>query len=155
MYSYRLNPAIVTQVTSVHAVDFPPPLYYITCMATKVLIVDDDLYIRDLYHELLENAGYEVDIAEDGKVGLTKIMEGGYGVIVLDVMLPLIDGLGILSEMSLHPPKKKNGKVILLTNLANDPLVKEATNNPQVFASLIKADITPDVFVQTVQSALG
>lgn len=122
---------------------------------TRVLLVDDDLYIRDLYHELLQNEGYEVDIAEDGKKGLDKIMEGGYEVIVLDVMLPLIDGLGILSKMSETPAKNKNGKVILLTNLANDPTVKEAANNPLVYSYLIKADITPDVFLLKVKEALG
>lgn len=120
----------------------------------RVLLVDDDLYIRDLYQELLTNEGYTVEIAAEGRTGFEKISEGGFDLIILDVMLPLLDGFGILTNLEDNPPKKANGKVILLTNLANDPIVKEAANLPGVFTCLIKADITPDKFVATVKEAL-
>lgn len=121
----------------------------------RVLLVDDDLYIRELYQELLQNEGYEVDSATEGKTGLEKMQEGGYDLIVLDVMLPLLDGLGILQTITDHPPKTPNGKVILLTNLANDPVVKDATKLEGVYTCLIKADITPDQFLATVKQALA
>ena len=69
-------------------------------MAQKILLVDDDQFIREIYEELLKKAGYEVDTAVDGKEGYEKILNGGYNLILLDVMLPFLDGIGILDELT-------------------------------------------------------
>jgi DNA-binding response OmpR family regulator len=115
----------------------------------KILLVDDDLYIRELYEEILKNAGYEVEMAVDGKEGLEKIVEGGYDLILLDVMMPYIDGIGILKKLEDDKPKKSNGPIILLTNLAYDPVMKEATERGAA-ACLYKAEMNPDEFLKKV-----
>lgn len=122
-------------------------------MAKKVLLVDDDTYIRDLYEEVLKNAGYEVDTATDGEEGLKKITEGGNDLILLDVMMPKIDGYGVLVKLADNPAKKTNGPIIILTNLANDPVIEDCLKKGAK-ASFIKSDHTPEEFLAAVRKYL-
>lgn len=62
----------------------------------KILIVEDDLSIAELQKDYLEISGFEVDIYTDGVSGLNAIKENNYDLIILDVMLPKIDGFDIL-----------------------------------------------------------
>ncbi|WP_291564826.1 MULTISPECIES: response regulator transcription factor [unclassified Clostridium] len=62
----------------------------------KILIVEDDLSIAELQKDYLEISGFEVDICTDGVSGLNTIKENSYDLIILDVMLPKIDGFDIL-----------------------------------------------------------
>lgn len=117
-------------------------------MANRVIVVDDDQYIRELYEEVLKDEGYEVETASDGEEALNKVKEGGFDLILLDIMMPKIDGLGIMDYLSKNPPPKPNGPILLLTNLDHEPLIKDAMAKGAV-AFLIKADITPeDLLVQ-------
>lgn len=112
-------------------------------MANKILVVDDDLYIRELYEEVLKNAGYDVETAVDGVDGLQKLKVGGFDLVYLDVVMPKLDGKAVLAELAKSPPLKKNGHVILLSNLGNDPVTQEAIKTGAT-SYLTKADITPD-----------
>jgi DNA-binding response OmpR family regulator len=120
--------------------------------APTILLVDDDLYIRDVYKEVLESEGFTVDIAMDGKEGLEKIISNEYNLILLDVMLPQLDGIGVLATLAEN--KKDHAPVILLTNLAHDPILKEASKYGAIM-TLIKTDITPDQLVEHAKSVLG
>lgn len=122
-------------------------------MAKKVLVVDDDLFIRELYEEVLKDDGFTVDSAVDGEEGLKKIQAGGYDLILLDVMMPKKDGLGVLGELSAHPPTEKNGPILLLTNLGHDPIIKEAINKGAT-SYLNKADMTPDQLLEKIKKFL-
>lgn len=122
-------------------------------MAKKVLIIDDDTYIRELYDELLKQEGYEVETAKDGATGLQKIQAGGYDLVLLDIMLPKIDGHGILVKLKETPPQKPNGPIIILTNLANDPIVEESVKLGAK-ASYIKSDHTPEEFLDMIKKYL-
>ncbi|MDA1169458.1 MAG: response regulator [bacterium] len=108
----------------------------------KILIVEDDQFIREMYNLILTKAGYEVTEALDGKDGLTMAQEGGYDVILLDLMMPNLDGLGFLSALKEEPSKKKNGPIIVLSNLAYGDAKQKAI---ELGASdfLVKADLDP------------
>ncbi|HSW40127.1 MAG TPA: response regulator, partial [Acidobacteriota bacterium] len=71
-------------------------------MATsdRILIADDEEIMRDVLSDLLSTASYEVDCAENGRQALDKIRDTEYGVILLDLMMPDIDGLQVLEEMA-------------------------------------------------------
>ena len=122
-------------------------------MAQKILLIDDDQFIREMYEEVLKNAGYEVETGVDGKDGLEKIMKGGYDLILLDVMLPYIDGIGILKTLQESKTEKTNGPIMLLTNLAFDPVIEEAMQRGAV-ACLNKAEINPGEFLTKVKEIL-
>ena len=122
-------------------------------MAHKILIVDDDLYIRELYEEVLKDAGYEVSTAVDGEDGLSKVKVGGFDLILLDVMMPKLDGLGVLQKLSELSPKPTNGPIILLTNLSHDPIINEAMQHG-ASTYMIKADVTPDQLLAKVKEVV-
>ena len=78
----------------------------------KLLVVDDEDRIRRLLNMYLSREGYEIDEAVDGQEALTKALENDYDCILLDLMLPEMDGLQVLEEM--REPNKMT-PVILLT----------------------------------------
>lgn len=65
----------------------------------KVLIIEDESRIREMVREYLENEGFQVDEAENGMIGLEKFKSEKYSIILLDVMLPGIDGWTVCREM--------------------------------------------------------
>lgn len=125
-----------------------------TTTTKRILVADDEQYIRELYEEVLKAEGFAVETAADGQTALEKIQAGGYSAITLDVIMPKLDGLGLLQQLKESPPKKKNGPIILLTSLANDPAVQEALKNGAQKV-IIKTEITPKQFVDIVKAAAG
>lgn len=123
-------------------------------MAKKIMVVDDDLYIRELYEEILKDEGYQVEAAVNGEDALNKLKNGGYDLILLDIMMPKVDGLGVMDALNKTPPPIKNGPIILLTNLDHDPLIKDAMSRGAI-AFIIKADITPPDLLSQVKKYLG
>lgn len=122
-------------------------------MSKKVLIIDDDTYLRELYEEVVRDGGYTVETACDGEEGLAKIKQGAYDLILLDIVMPKLDGLGVLQELKAETNLPKNGPIIVLTNLAHDPILQEALNSGAK-SYLIKTDITPDDLLQHLQQFL-
>jgi CheY-like chemotaxis protein len=123
-------------------------------MAQRILVIEDDQFLRELYDELLREEGYEVELASDGQEGLDKVSRGGYDLILLDIMLPKIDGLEILRRLRDKPPEKPNGATVLLTNLGQDSIIKEGFN---LGASgyLIKSAMNPDQVLSEVKVFLS
>jgi two-component system response regulator CpxR len=64
-----------------------------------ILVIDDDVELAALLKEYLEREGYQVDFAHDGKTGLERALQGNYALVVLDVMLPGMDGFEILRRL--------------------------------------------------------
>lgn len=116
----------------------------------KVLVVEDDQDVRNLYKQILENAGFEITTAVDGEEGLAKILEGGFSLILLDIMLPKIDGIEILRKLKSATPQKPNGKIILLTNISQESVFKEAATLGAKLV-LVKTSINPDQLVEKVK----
>lgn len=119
----------------------------------KILVVEDDMYTRDLFVETLTTAGYVVTSAVDGLEGLKHIQEGGFDLILLDAMMPKMDGLTVLQKMKEIPSKQPNGPVVMSTNLAGDMVLNEALENGAK-ACFIKTDLNPDQLVSKVQEFL-
>lgn len=114
----------------------------------KLLIVEDEQDIRELYSEILRDEGYEVTEAWDGEVGLKTALSGKFDIILLDVMLPKVDGLKILKEIKKKPELSKI-PIILLTNLGADAVIKEAfTLGAEAY--VIKSEYTPDQVINEV-----
>lgn len=119
----------------------------------KILIIEDDQYLRELYQELLQSEGYSVDTASDGETGFAKLQEGGFSLVLLDMMLPKKDGLQILKDLKTSSTKKPNGLIIALTNMGNDAIKKQCF---EFGASgyLIKSDLNPDQVLSEIKSYL-
>ena len=120
----------------------------------RILVIEDDQNTRNLYHTVLTNAGYSVDVAIDGADGLTKSQGGGFDLILLDVMLPKMDGIALLSELKKNPPKSPNKNIYLLTNLSHDPILKEAISLG-VKDVILKTDVNPEELIEKVKKILA
>jgi DNA-binding response OmpR family regulator len=123
--------------------------------AKKILIVEDDQYIRELYVEILEEEGFYVEHAEDGETGYQKIFHGGYDLVLLDIMLPKMDGLTILAKINGEtPPINRNRVIIVLSNLGQEATISKAmTLGAKGY--LIKSDFTPAQVINKVKEYLA
>ncbi|MGH7445846.1 MAG: response regulator transcription factor [Longimicrobiales bacterium] len=81
---------------------------------TKILIVDDDPNSRDIVQTFLESRGYQVATAEDGQEALAKLEELKPGLVLLDVMMPGMDGWEVARVIKNHPDFGRT-RVVMLT----------------------------------------
>lgn len=121
---------------------------------TKILIVEDDKFLRDLIIRKLKSEGYEVIFAVDGEEALKKIKEEKPNLILLDLILPGIDGFEILKQVKSDSSEKiKDIPVIILSNLGQRDDVEKGINLGAV-DFLIKAHFTPAEIVDKVRQVL-
>jgi len=118
-------------------------------MAKKILLIEDDEFISFIFKRQLEQAGFLVDTSLRGKEGLDAGLQGGYELVLLDIMLPDINGLDILRQLKLNAVAKSI-PVIMLTNVGQESVIKEAYKSGAE-GYLIKASYTPDQIVTEVQ----
>jgi len=117
---------------------------------SKILLVEDDQFLRTLYVDLLKADGYTVEEAVDGEEAFNKIKSGSWDLILLDVVLPKMDGFQVINKLKTESPQSLKQKIVLLTNLDKSSLIKEV--DPLGLQYLIKSDLTPDQFVNKVKS---
>lgn len=116
----------------------------------KILLVEDEADILQLYKVSLTQAGYEVDEARDGEEGLAKTKATTYDMVLLDIMLPKKTGIEILAEMK-QDPKTSSQPVYMLTNFAQDDLIKDAFAKGAV-GYVIKSQSSPTELVTEIST---
>lgn len=79
----------------------------------RVLIVDDGLYARHLMRTLAEAQGFEVTEAASGPEALSLLQEACFEVMVLDIMMPGMDGFTVLENLQRHPPAHRPAVVVI------------------------------------------
>ncbi len=77
-----------------------------------VLVVDDESDVRFVIKELLNNHGYEVEEAEDGQIAVRKLLTKQFDLIILDLIMPKLDGFGVIDELR---NRKISTPVVMLT----------------------------------------
>ena len=118
----------------------------------RILIVEDDLFLRELYTDVLSAEGYKVDAAADGEEALQKMKVGGYNLVLLDIIMPKMDGLEVMRQIQNTPPQAPNKCVVFLTNLDKDEEIRTALKLGNGY--LIKSQITPGSLVEEVKTYL-
>lgn len=121
-------------------------------MEKNILLVEDDPFLSDIYSTKFEEAGYVVDIAKDGIAAMAKAEGGTYALILLDVVLPKMDGVEVLQQL------KKNEKtraipVVILSNLGSDEEIKEGLKMG-ADDYLVKSQFTPSEVVAKINDLL-
>lgn len=120
----------------------------------KILIVEDDQFISDMYARLLVEDGYDVEFAVDGEDGLKKAKAGHYDLILLDIMMPKMTGIDVLKELRGPDGLGLSGtKVVILTNLGQNQASQEALK-AKADGYLIKADVVPSKLLEIVNKLL-
>jgi CheY-like chemotaxis protein len=118
-----------------------------------ILIVEDDSLMSRLYQKAFTFEGYEVTLAEDGEVGLQKVREVKPTIILLDVMMPKLNGLQVLDRLKADPDLKKI-PVIMLTNLAGAQDAEAALLKGAV-KYIVKSEHEPKEVVDMVKEVLA
>lgn len=115
----------------------------------KVLLVDDDAFLRDMYATKFIECGHEVEAAADGQEALRKIKEGEYDVVLLDMIMPGMSGLDLLGEINKLGLSGKTKFVVLSNQSENsDQTAAEAAG---AIGYIIKAEVIPSEVVKRVE----
>jgi CheY-like chemotaxis protein len=101
---------------------------------SRILIADDDQAIRQLVTTIIHREGLEVDAVPDGAEAIEKLAQNEYAVILLDLMMPRIDGFGVLDYLAANPPACK--PVILVVTAYADQRFKAV--DPNMVAGVIR-----------------
>lgn len=118
----------------------------------SILIIEDDRFIGEMYVRSLRKADYEVDWVITGTEGIRAAVTKTYDLILLDIMLPEVQGTDLLSALrSGEHDKIPNSRVIVLTNFDQDDASREAMQK-KADAYLIKADITPRKLLEVIDA---
>jgi DNA-binding response OmpR family regulator len=115
----------------------------------KILVVEDDAFLREIYIDTLTRGEYEVDTASDGDEGYAKIKKGGYDLVLLDIILPKQEGPQIMRTLKSDPEYTSTTPVVFLTNLDNDTEIKQALQLGKGY--LIKSQLTPADLIKEVK----
>jgi DNA-binding response OmpR family regulator len=121
-------------------------------MGPKILIIEDDKFLRELIAKKLNEEGFGVDEAVDGEEGLRKSKEGKPNLILLDLILPGIDGFEVLAKIK-QDPEIKSIPVIILSNLGQKEDIEKGIKLG-AFDYLVKAHFTPGEIIEKVRNAL-
>ncbi len=116
----------------------------------KILIIEDEMFIGELYARALKKAGYQVTIELDGMKGLSAAMTDEYDIILLDIMVPNMLGMDILHHLREEKPDLR-AKIVITTNLDQSQEVRDKVES-QADGYLVKAEITPRQLVEFLDS---
>ena len=118
-----------------------------TTTGRKVLIIEDEHFITELYVRALTRAGYETTVEVDGQKGLDLAKTDQFDIILLDLMIPTITGIEVLRHLRGAGEPKIKAKIIITTNLEQREEIR-ADIESQADAYLVKAEITPRELVE-------
>jgi DNA-binding response OmpR family regulator len=112
-----------------------------TTPVKKVLCIEDEHFINELYERALKKAGYQVKMIIDGEEGLREALTDAYDIILLDIMIPNMTGTEVLKRLRAEKPDLK-AKIIITTNLEMGDEDRAAIES-QADGYVVKADMTP------------
>jgi CheY-like chemotaxis protein len=117
-----------------------------------ILLVEDDPFVVDIYTTKLESAGFSVEVAEDGEEALRKLKEKKPDLMILDIVLPNIDGWELL-KMIRSELGMEDLKVVVLSNLSQKEEVQKGLALG-VIRHFVKASFTPSEVVEEIKKIL-
>jgi len=121
----------------------------------KILIVEDELSLLEALGDKFRHEGFESLVAKNGKEGLAVAIEKQPDLILLDIVMPVMDGMTMMRKLREHSEYGKHVPIILLTNLSADDdtrMKSVAEYEPSFY--LVKADWTIDKVVEKVREVL-
>lgn len=119
----------------------------------KILVVEDDEFLRTLYTDILSKEHYTVSHASDGNEAYSKIKDGVWDLILLDIILPYLDGIEIVLKLKKYYPDALKQHIIFLTNLDKNEIVEKIKTLGYTY--IIKSDLNPDEFVKKIKGILA
>ena len=118
----------------------------------KVLIVDDDLTLREMYAERMKTEGYDVHVAKDGEEGISMAKEIKPDVVLLDIMMPGTNGFGVLESLQKDPATEQI-PILMLSALIQDEN-KEKSKAAGAVGYIVKSETTPADVIEKIKQTL-
>jgi CheY-like chemotaxis protein len=119
----------------------------------RILIIEDEKPLREAFSYLLRSEGYEVVLAEHGKAALAHLKTFEPDLILVDMLMPIMDGITFLQKAHLSKNYPAT-KTIMLSNLS-DAITFDDASAYGVTMSVLKADLSPSQLVSTVKKVLS
>ena len=114
----------------------------------KILLVEDEPILRETYQIILSTQPYETDYVENGKEALEKCKSKKYDLILLDIMMPVMNGIEFLKSVeNIHDLKSK---IIIMSNLSSGKEIDEA-RDMGVQKHLLKSNISPSQLISEIR----
>ena len=121
--------------------------------SAKIMVVDDDTTLHDMYAERLKAEGYTVVDAYDGEEALEKVYKEKSDLILLDIMMPKINGIDVMKKIREGGQGIKNTPIILLTALVQE-IKKVKGMMKSTDSYMIKSDTMPADIISCIEKAL-
>lgn len=118
-------------------------------MRKKILIIEDEVFLGDMYITKFQSEGYEVFLARNGEDGIKTAINEKPDIILLDILMPKINGFEVLKELK-NNEKTKEIPILIFTNLA-DPINMEKSLQLGANEFLLKTDYTPQQLVEKIK----
>jgi len=119
----------------------------------RILIVEDDNDARTIFLDVLNSFGYEAVGAIDGNDALDKLASKKFNLVLMDIIMPNMDGITALSDIKKNPTKYGNMDIYMLTNIDSDITIQKAVELGAK-GYFLKSDLNPDQLIETVKKYL-
>lgn len=114
----------------------------------RILVVDDELTILDVLREILEGEGYSVQLARDGVEGLRKIEAEPPDLVLLDLMMPILDGRAVLERLEQQPQTQRLPVVLMSAGRVGERVLERARD-------FLAKPFELDALLNTVETQIG
>jgi CheY-like chemotaxis protein len=118
----------------------------------KLLLVDDDAFLRDMYATKFTEAGHEVDTVDSAGDALRRVEKGSFDVMLLDMIMPGMTGVELMEAVSEQFPASKM-KYIVLSNQGQESDIEDA-ERAGALGYIVKADMIPSEVVKKVEELM-
>lgn len=119
---------------------------------TKILLVEDEYVLREAFTILLDAQGFAVDAVTNGQEALERCKDTVYDLVLLDLMMPILDGVGFLEQAKL-PESAPHTKVLVFSNMSSGEEVQRALKLG-AHRHEIKSDLSPTELVTMIEAML-
>lgn len=125
-----------------------------TQLPQRILFIEDDRFIAEMYRMGLQSGGWEVEVASDGEAGLRKALEDPPSLILLDLLLPRMDGIEVLRHLR-ENPRTSRIPILIVSNASGLGGRDEEARRLGIEDWMVKANTTPAALARRVGRILG
>ena len=119
----------------------------------KILLVDDDAFLRDMYATKFRELQYTIDVAETAEIAFTKLNNGTYDVILMDMVMPGMTGIELLKHIKAE--KLGGNPVCIMLSNQSEETDKNASKEAGALGYIVKAELIPSEVVEEVQRIIN
>ncbi len=120
-----------------------------TTTKPKILLIEDEAMLASMYKTKFEKEGFVIDVAHDGEEGVAMATAGSYGVVLVDIIMPKLDGFAVLKQLR-ATDTYKSVPILMLTNLGQE---EDIEKGKKLGATdyLVKANFTPSQVLTKIE----